>query len=152
MRTDSNLRFLVIGKETSALRSVRDACARLGLSEMLVTPGWLDGAEMKCAYHSADIVAVLSEYEDPFPTINLEAMACARPVVGTMYGGTPEIVDDDQTGYIVDPSDTAQCVVRVRHLLSDAALRERFGQAARTRIRDHFTLAAQAVRMLELFS
>ena len=50
--------------------------------------GWLSGADLRAAYQLADVVAVPSIYVDPFPTVNLEAMAAGKPVVATCFGGS----------------------------------------------------------------
>ncbi len=49
---------------------------------------------------SATVFACPSVYE-PLGIVNLEAMACAAPVVGTATGGIPEVVDDGVTGRLV---------------------------------------------------
>lgn len=51
-------------------------------------------------YNQADIL-VNPTYEDNFPTINLEALACGAPVITYNTGGSPEAIDD-LTGIIVD--------------------------------------------------
>ena len=79
--------------------------------------GWLVDDELKAAYHSSDAVAVPSVYFDPFPRSNLEAMACHKPVVGTCYGGTPEIVQDGITGFIVNPFNTGSMAEKLIYFL-----------------------------------
>ncbi len=51
-------------------------------------------------YNKADIL-VNPTYEDNFPTINLEALACGTPVITYNTGGGPEAIDD-LTGIVVD--------------------------------------------------
>src|SRR3989344_604377 len=78
--------------------------------------GWLSGDCLKEAFRSCDIVLVPSLYLDPLPTVVLEAMASKKPVVGTCFGGTPEMIVDGKTGYIVDPSDTSLLAKRIIEL------------------------------------
>lgn len=51
-------------------------------------------------YNKADIL-VNPTYEDNFPTINLEALACGTPVITYNTGGSPEAIDD-LTGIVVE--------------------------------------------------
>lgn len=101
--------------------------------------GWLDGEKLLTAYRTADVVTVPSVYLDPFPTVNLEAMAAGKPVVATIFGGSPEAVDDGITGFCVNPLDTAQFADTLGKLLTDDNLRQEMGQAGRQRLENHFT-------------
>lgn len=56
--------------------------------------------ELRVLYSYATVFATPSLYE-PFGIINLEAMSCATPVVGSAVGGIPEIIVDGETGYLV---------------------------------------------------
>ena len=48
-----------------------------------------------------------------FPISLLEAMASARPAVCSAVGGTPEIITDGQTGYLVPPKDSPRLAARL---------------------------------------
>ena len=113
--------------------------------------GWLTGADLRAAYQMSDVVAVPSIYLDPFPTVNLEAMALGKPVVATCFGGSPELVVDSETGFIVNPFDTATFADRLLRLLRDQGLRREMGWRGRERIRRHFTLDQQARKYLEIY-
>ncbi len=75
----------------------------------------------------------------------LEAMAASRPVIASHLPDLAEIVDEGQTGFLVEPDDKAALARRTRRLLDDAALRRRMGEAGRRRIRDCFSV----VRLVE---
>ena len=119
--------------------------------DVIRSAGWLDADEMPVAFSLADVVVTPSVYLDPFPTVNLEAMAAARPVIATSLGGSREVVQHEQTGYIVDPHDTTQFAIALTTLLQDEALRQRMGAAGRERIRQHFSLQQQTERMLAIY-
>jgi glycosyltransferase involved in cell wall biosynthesis len=63
---------------------------------------------------ASDVVVLPSSYE-PFGMVLVEAMAAARPVIGTRVDGIPELIDDGITGLLVPPDDSVA--------LSDAILR-----------------------------
>jgi glycosyltransferase involved in cell wall biosynthesis len=62
-------------------------------------------------------------------------------VIGGAYGGSPEIVQDGVTGFLVRPGDLETLTARLIQLLQDEALRVRMGSAARRRVEDSFTFA-----------
>jgi glycogen synthase len=60
----------------------------------------LPHTELRVLYSHSAVFATPSLYE-PFGIINLEAMACGTPVVGSMVGGIPEIVIEGETGFLI---------------------------------------------------
>ena len=122
------------------------------LRAYIAAGGWLSGAELRAAYQLADVVATPSIYVDPFPTVNLEAMAAARPVVATCFGGSPEVVLDGETGFIVNPHQVDAFADALLRLLTDDALRASMGQRGRERIRSRFSLARQVKQMTNIYA
>ncbi len=104
--------------------------------------GWLSGDELIAAYHLAEVVAVPSIYLDPVPTTVFEAMAAGRGLIASCYGGSPEVVQDGETGFVVNPFDTADFAAKTTQLLLDDSLREKMGQAAQ-RSMQNLTFAHQ---------
>ena len=115
-------------------------------------------------YSHAAVFCCPSIYE-PFGLINLEAMACATPVVASAVGGIPEVVVDGETGYLVDPDlsseppyeprDAALFASRLaaalNRLLTDPALRRRMGQQGRAHVTQHYSWGAVAQQTLALY-
>ena len=94
---------------------------------------------------AADIFALASTTDpqgatDVFPTVILEAMASARPVVSTRLAGIPELVVDGQTGMLAPPGESTALARALEQLLRDPELRLRFGHAGRARIEQDFRI------------
>jgi len=81
-------------------------------------------------YGAADVVVVPSVWPEPLSRVLIEAMHFGRAVVATRVGGSPELVDDDITGVLVTPRDTASLARAIAALLRDPARRARLGAAA----------------------
>ena len=113
--------------------------------------GWLHGEDLRAAFQLADVVTTPSIVFDTFPTVNLEAMAMGKPVVATCFGGSAEAVLDGETGFIVNPFDTATFAQRLQRLLADADLRGEMGAKGRQRIAAQFTLERQVRVMVDIF-
>src|SRR3989344_2382572 len=103
--------------------------------------GWLTGEDLKAAYHSADIIVTPSIYFDPLNRTNLEGMACKKPIVGTCYGGTPEVVRDGVTGVIVNPFKIELMAQKLIDLLKNDHKAKQFGEAGFERAKKHFSHA-----------
>jgi glycosyltransferase involved in cell wall biosynthesis len=73
------------------------------------------------------------------------------PVVATAVGGTPEVIADSETGWLVPPGDAKAIAEKVGLLLQDTAMRAKFGATGRRRMTEQFTFAAQAAQYMRLF-
>ena len=78
----------------------------------------------------------------------LEAMASGTPVVASRVGGLPEVVEDGETGFLVEPGNAGELRERLRELLEDRALASRLGRRAREVVLERFTWEACAARCL----
>ncbi|MDX2226493.1 MAG: glycogen synthase [Verrucomicrobiae bacterium] len=115
-------------------------------------------------YSHAAVFCCPSIYE-PFGIINLEAMACETPVVGSAVGGIPEIIVHGETGFLVPlqqmkeapfaPVATEQfardLAAPINTLMADAALREKFGRAGRRRAEEFFSWRSIARKTFDLY-
>jgi len=121
------------------------------LGEQIVLGGWLEGGELAAAYRLADVVVSPSVSFDSFPTVNLEGMAAGAVPVTSCFGGGRELVQDGETGFVVNPYDVDALADRLARLLSDEALRRRMAAAGRARIEREFTLEHQVQNMLAVY-
>lgn len=118
--------------------------------QTIIATGWLSREDTMISYASSTVVTVPSLYLDNFPTTNLEAMAFKKPVVGTIFGGTPEIVINKSTGIIVNPRQTAQYANALVKLLKNTEQATVFGIKGYERVRDMFSLEQQCEKYLQL--
>ncbi|MEO5777499.1 MAG: glycogen synthase [Flavobacterium sp.] len=137
-----------IAKETEELiadlKSQRDGI--ILISEMLPRE------KIKVLYSHARVFACPSLYE-PFGIINLEALSCETPVVGSAVGGIPEIIQEGKTGYLIplesvsrtnfNPKDPEafqkNFAAKVNQLLDDKNLANQMGKAGRIRVLEKFS-------------
>ncbi|GEK81252.1 glycogen synthase [Agrococcus baldri] len=106
-----------------------------------------------------------SVYE-PLGIVNLEAMACGAPVVGSGTGGIPEVIDDGVTGFVVPidqvqdgtgaPTDPeryeADLAGALARMVTDPDAARRMGEAGRERARTHFDWARIAEETRALYA
>jgi len=93
-----------------------------------------------------DIVAVPSHVE-PLGNATLEAMASARPVVGSRVGGIPEMVVDGVTGTLVPSRDPASLAAAIEALVTNPDRARAYGVAGRARALSTFSVAAHVSRV-----
>jgi len=112
--------------------------AELGIHDRVRFVGQRDRHEL-ARYYSAANVFVTTPWYEPFGITPLEAMACARPVVGTDVGGIRFSVVHGETGFLVptrDPVAVAGCLARLHR---DRSLARKMGERGRARAKEQFT-------------
>lgn len=137
-----------IAKETEEL--IADLCAEregvILISEMLPRD------KIKVLYSHARVFACPSLYE-PFGIINLEAMSCETPVVGSHVGGIPEIIVEGESGYLIPLESISRTdfnpaqpeafqkafAAKINVLLEDEALATKMGKSGRERVLKQFS-------------
>jgi starch synthase len=99
----------------------------------------------------ATVFACPSLYE-PLGIVNLEAMACGTPVVGSNVGGIPEVVLDSQTGLLVPPGDHVLLAEALISLLGDPARAAAMGELGRQHVGAEFSWASIAGQTAALYT
>ncbi len=150
--TVPNIILLVIGeKERYDEFASREPDARR-LSAFVRCTGWLGADDVRRAFHAADVATTPSLCLDTFNMMNLEAQACGTPVVGTRFGGTPEVIEHGETGYICDPRDTTTYAGHLLDLLQHPDKAKRFGEAGQARARELFDVETHLDRLEALYA
>jgi glycosyltransferase involved in cell wall biosynthesis len=112
------------------------------------------------AGHREDVMEVLDATDvllspsrfDAFPTALLEAQAASVPIVATRVGGIPEIVEDGESGLLVEaPPAAAPFAEATATLLEDPARRAAMGAAAAQRFTEHFTAESWVHRVRAVY-
>jgi glycosyltransferase involved in cell wall biosynthesis len=121
-----------------------------GVSERVCFTGSRPRDALRTFYSAADVFVTTPWYE-PFGITPLEAMACARPVVGTAVGGLKSTIAHGKTGYLVAPRDPAALAERLAALQRNPALARRMGLAGRRRVSSHYTWTSVVDRLAVVY-
>jgi glycosyltransferase involved in cell wall biosynthesis len=141
-------RVLLIGD--GALRGEHERLARdLGIADRVEFLGSRrDVPEILSKAH----VFVLTTNWEGLPISILEGMRAGLPVVASNVGGIAELVQDGQNGFLVPRFDAQSVRMALQRLVSDRALRERFGRASRTRYEADFTAQRMFDQMRSVYA
>jgi glycosyltransferase involved in cell wall biosynthesis len=108
-----------------------------GVSTRIHFAGHQERQEVEDLQRSATIIVVPSRWEN-FPSVVMEAMIAARPIVASRVGGIPEMIRDGETGLLVDPEDREGWAQALIALLTDPERACRMGQQAQEDALDRF--------------
>lgn len=113
-----------------------------GLAERVTFAGEVAHEELAALYHACDVFVLPSiSRAEAFGYVQLEAMACGKPVVSTrLPSGVPWVNRHGETGLTAPPGDVDGLRRALAELCADASLRARFGAAGRKRVESEFTI------------
>jgi glycosyltransferase involved in cell wall biosynthesis len=128
----------------------RALIAKLGIEDKVRFLGVLMGEEKFAAFARSDVLCHPT-FHDSFGLVIVEAMACGIPVVATRWCSIPLIVDDGETGLLVEPHDPDGLADRLAELAETPLRRQQLGLAARQKFLREFTLPRHIERMRQVF-
>lgn len=136
--------FVLVGDPYPGYESILEEIEKkindFGLSDHVTNLGFrLDIPEILAA---SDLFVLPSTLPDSFPTVILEAMASGLPVIASVSGGASEMVVAGETGFLFPISDGSSAVSALRTLIENQELRQKMGQAARSRVLSQYSLEA----------
>lgn len=140
-----NSRLVLVGQFADRESLLRERVRKHGLQDAVLFTG--PSTEVPQLVQAMDIFAMSSNFEG-LPISLLEAMSLGKPVVCTAVGGIPQVVRDDQDGFLVDRGDHREFAEKLRRLAIDPQLRCRMGDSASTRVRESFDIRSM-VRQVE---
>jgi len=135
-----NVRFLIVGgafNNTSLEKTLYEMSVEKGVSKKTIFTGFRGDIPQLLA--SMDVV-VLPSGIDACSRVLFESMAMQKPLVAINAGGTPEVVQDGITGFLVKPKDPSGMAKGIMTLLHNKSLSEQYGQAGRKRVEEMFTI------------
>jgi glycosyltransferase involved in cell wall biosynthesis len=143
-------RLLIAGEGPD--KSILQKCVReLGLTQCIEFLGYVPNENLDSLWRVADVLAVPSLWEEPFGIVAAEALAAGVPVVATRGGGLEEILEDQRSGYLVDPGNAEQFMERLYDILRDRSAAERMGKYGREVMRTRFSLKSHLEELLAVY-
>ncbi len=149
---DTKARLRIVG--TGPLEdSLRALARQKGIADRVEFLGQVSERDLIAHYHACDVFALPSiTNQEMFGLVQLEAMACRKPVISTnLPTGVPWVNQHGKTGYTVVPRNPEELACSIQRLLSSRELREDMGAAGRARVEQHFTSAKMAETMLQVY-
>jgi glycosyltransferase involved in cell wall biosynthesis len=119
-----------------------------GIASNVTFTGRIEDPLGEGLYAASDLVCQVSRWEEAFGLTIAEAMASKRPVIATRVGAIPELVDDGQSGCLVDRDDQAGLADRILLLAEDTKLREAMGKAGSEICRTKFDLTTNVTSLI----
>lgn len=132
----SNARFLICG-EGQIYSELGEYSDRENLNSKVNLPGWIPHDKLPTYFNDLKLL-VLPSFTEGLPNVMLEAMACGTPVLATTVGAIPDVIKDNETGFILEDN-SPECIARsVVRVLNHPKLEE-IARNARALVEREFT-------------
>lgn len=126
---------------------IERAIADLDLRERVTLTGWVDEARIRAELDAAHAL-VMPSFAEGLPMVVMEAMAAARPVLATYIAGTPELVIDGKTGWLVPAGDVSALAEALDIVArSSIAKLTKMGEAGRERVLARHDISTEAAKL-----
>ena len=124
---------------------LREEITRSGLQDRVALHGAKPQREVRQRLAAASVFVLPSVIDpdggmDNLPTVIMEAMATGLPVVSTLIGGIPEMVVENETGFLVQPGDVAALANAIEKVIDDLPLAQRLAQTGYERAQKIFSI------------
>jgi glycosyltransferase involved in cell wall biosynthesis len=133
------------------LEKAHDILERAGLGNEFSYHGTLDRDGKQAFLRRLDVLSVPATYDEPKGMFLLEAMASGVPVVQPRRGSFTEMVEKTGGGLLVAPDDAGAIADGLHQLWADRALSARLADEAFDGVRAHYTVAASATRLIDVY-
>ncbi len=145
--------YLVLGGDGPLRAELESHASSLGLAARVEFSGRIPEDDLAAYFHACDVFCLPSVGEtEAFGLVQLEAMACGKPVVCTELGnGVNHVNLHGVTGLAVEPGDSVALAGALRRLLAEPGLRGQMGSAGMARAHGNFSIRAMAEPTLHLY-
>ena len=145
------LRLLIAGGG-SLEQELKKLCKELNIINDTIFAGLISYNKIMDYYNMLDIYVALSINDsESFGVAILEASACEKPVVVSNIGGLPEVVENNITGFIVQPENENEAADAIIKLIQDETLRNFFGKQGREKVKKHFEWNENENQMINIY-
>jgi glycosyltransferase involved in cell wall biosynthesis len=141
------VKFLIVGAGPLEA-SLRNQVDRLGLRENVIFLGLRK--DVYDLLQVTDVFCFPSMWEGLGVAL-LEAGACRLPAVASAVGGIPEIIQDGENGFLVQPGDSVALAQRIGTLLKSPEMRARMGNSGRSVVESRYSAEVVAGTIMQLY-
>lgn len=136
LEQNQDVYFLILG-DGPMRNEYEELTEKLGIRDHVIFAGLVSPDEISCYIAQMDLVAHFS-LKEGLPRVAVQALAEGIPVIAYPLDGTPEVVLDGKSGYLVPVGDHDAAAEKIIQILGDRSLQESLGTFGRDLIRDRF--------------
>ncbi|MFZ2324244.1 MAG: glycosyltransferase [Ignavibacteriaceae bacterium] len=147
---NQQLKLLLVGKGTQE-NYLKSLVSKLNIKSKIEFAGYIN-PDLVPQYHNMIDISVFPSIEESFGVAVLEASACCKPVIVSRVGGMPEVVDENETGFIVEKQNPEAIAKALKKLVDNSVLRSEMGKKGRNKVINEFNWNDSVKKMLSIYN
>ncbi len=132
----ANFRVLIFGNGPMEKR-LKEMARELDINDKIEWRGFTPYSKVPEALSQIDIF-VYPSWHEGFGRSIMEALAMEKAVVATRVGGIPDLIKDNENGFLVSPHNPQELAQKIRMLMENKELRDKFGKVGREWVSENF--------------
>lgn len=145
---EKNKFFINLVGDGEVLGECKDKVRKMGLQN--VVKFWGKIKNISDAYRDTDVLILPSVWPENQPVTITEAMSSRTPVIASNLGGTPELIDDEKTGYLFKAGDPGDLAKKMSNFIRDPEKIQIFGNEGYNKIASN-TVESQVSKILSIY-
>ncbi|MEM3406950.1 MAG: glycosyltransferase family 4 protein [Nitrososphaerota archaeon] len=146
---------LIIAGEGPLKDTLRNLSSELNIEKNIIFLGPISHSKIHEIHAISDITVLPSiptrNWTEQFGYVLIEAMACGKPVIASRSGAIPEIIINNESGFLIKPGDVNELAEKILLLINDEKLREKMGYKGRIRVEKNFSYEVIIPKIKELY-
>ena len=133
----SDINLTIIG-DGDYKKDLQDLIKKKNLQDRCFFKGSVDQSEIINEMENS-LVLVLPSLTEGLPRVIIEAMACGLPVIGTKVGGIPELIADNENGFLISPKNSDELEEKIKYFLENKEKAMSMGGLGKKYILENFS-------------
>ncbi|MEW4272107.1 glycosyltransferase family 4 protein [Priestia megaterium] len=133
------------------IEQVKQLIQEYELNEIVTVLGWVNSTQINDLLKQVDFL-VLPSYNEGLPMAILEAMNFGLPIISTYVGGIPEVITNDDNGYLINPGEIDDLTKALTSLIENKDLRIEMGEKNRDIILKRFDIQSLMNDLSNIYS
>lgn len=141
------------GEADISLQQLKQKISELNLEDLVTYHGKQFGDDKYRLFNRSDIFVFPTFYHNEcFPLVLLEAMQFNLPLISTYEGAISEIIDDNETGFLIEKQNSVDLANKIEQLLQNPSLRKIMGEKGKAKFEREYTLDRFEKNMTEILT
>ncbi|MDI6903112.1 MAG: glycosyltransferase family 4 protein [Methanocellales archaeon] len=145
-----DVKFMLVGGDEKDVDYFSKVSKEIGVKPNVIFTRAVPFFDLPQYYSACDVFA-FPTLHDCFGKVLVEAMACEKPVVATRVCGVPEIVEEGETGLLVESKNSQDLATNILRLIDDLTLARKMGIKGRERVEKMFTWERAAKENIKVY-
>jgi L-malate glycosyltransferase len=148
------LNLLIVGGGSKArMAFLKNLCKEMQIDQKVKFTGLISHADVPAYNNMLDIYVAVSILDsESFGVAIIEASACEKPVIVSNVGGLPEVVKNEETGFIVSPKNEYETADAIEKLVLNNELKLKMGKNGRKFVQENYEWDFCVDKMISVYN